>query len=189
VAYALANRWHVHGHASCCGRRRAGRPPAPARSRRRVRRPGWRRHRARPSMRSPDEPVPRAPCELAAASDQLGDWAGPVGPTRDHPTRPEVKLERPQAARTLESSLWPTPAAEYERADAGRLRAGWYSRRARASAERGRAQGPGRAEADLGPGPSSSCYSPRNSWRPSRPPSSDFSATLGFPGWVPVGVP
>jgi hypothetical protein len=29
---------------------------------------------------------------------------------------PVVKLERPQAARTLESSLWPTPAAEYERA-------------------------------------------------------------------------
>jgi hypothetical protein len=24
VAYALAIRWHVHGHASCCGRRRAG---------------------------------------------------------------------------------------------------------------------------------------------------------------------
>jgi hypothetical protein len=110
-----------------------------------------RRQRARPSMRSPDESVPRAPCELAVASEQLGDWAGPVGPTRDCPARPEVKLERPQAARTLESSLWPTPAAEYERADAGRLRAGWYSRRARASAERGRAQGPGRAEADLGP--------------------------------------
>ena len=30
-------------------------------------------------------------------------------------------------------------------------RAGWYSRRVRASAERGRVQGPGRAEADLGP--------------------------------------
>jgi hypothetical protein len=35
--------------------------------------------------------------------------------------------------------------------DPGRLRAGWYSRWARASAERGRVQGPGRAEADLGP--------------------------------------
>jgi hypothetical protein len=35
--------------------------------------------------------------------------------------------------------------------DAGRSRAGWYSRRVRASAERGRVQGPGRAEADLGP--------------------------------------
>jgi len=39
-----------------------------------------------------------------------------MGPTRDHPARPEVKLERPQAARTLLSFLWPTPAAEYERA-------------------------------------------------------------------------
>ena len=35
--------------------------------------------------------------------------------------------------------------------DAGACRAGWYSRRVRASAERGRVQGPGRAEADLGP--------------------------------------
>jgi hypothetical protein len=35
--------------------------------------------------------------------------------------------------------------------DAGVCRAGWYSRRVRASAERGRVQGPGRAEADLGP--------------------------------------
>ena len=35
--------------------------------------------------------------------------------------------------------------------DAGVCRAGWYSRRARASAERGRVQGPGHAEADLGP--------------------------------------
>jgi hypothetical protein len=34
--------------------------------------------------------------------------------------------------------------------DAGRFRAGWYFRRVRASAERGRVQGPGRAEADLG---------------------------------------
>ena len=35
--------------------------------------------------------------------------------------------------------------------DAGGCRDGWYSRRVRASAERGRVQGPGRAEADLGP--------------------------------------
>ena len=35
--------------------------------------------------------------------------------------------------------------------DAGVCRAGWYSRRVRASAERGRVQGPGRAEADPGP--------------------------------------
>jgi hypothetical protein len=33
----------------------------------------------------------------------------------------------------------------------GGCRAGWYSRRVRASAERGRVQGPGRAETDLGP--------------------------------------
>src|SRR5215204_2881365 len=37
--------------------------------------------------------------------------------------------------------------------DAGVCRAGWYSRRVRASAERGRVQGPGRAEADFGPRP------------------------------------
>jgi hypothetical protein len=36
-------------------------------------------------------------------------------------------------------------------AAAGVCRAGWYSRRVRASAERGRVQGPGRAEADLDP--------------------------------------
>ena len=34
--------------------------------------------------------------------------------------------------------------------DAGAGRVGWYSRRARASAERDQVQGPGRAEADLG---------------------------------------
>jgi hypothetical protein len=34
---------------------------------------------------------------------------------------------------------------------AGGCRAGWYSLRVRASAERGRVQGPGRAEADFGP--------------------------------------
>jgi hypothetical protein len=70
---------------------------------------------------------------------------------RDHPARPGVKVERPQAASSpLDRPSWSavggrgrttlTPAA---------CRAGWYSRRARASAERGRVQGPGRAEADL----------------------------------------
>jgi hypothetical protein len=135
-------------------RRRAGRPPAPARSRRRVRRPGWRRQRARPPIRSPDEPVPRAPCELAAASEQLGDWAGPVGPTRDHPARPRVKLGPRRPPATLGSSqLAGAGGRGGTSLPPGVCRAGWYSRRVRASAERGRDPAPGRAEADFGPRP------------------------------------
>jgi hypothetical protein len=70
----------------------------------------------------------------------------------DHPARPGVKVERPQAA----SSSRTVPAGRRRRPrtnelDAGVCRAGWSSRRVRASAERGRVRGPGRAEADLGP--------------------------------------
>jgi hypothetical protein len=80
------------------------------------------------AIRSPDEPVPRAPCELAAASEQLGDWAGPVGPTRDHPARPGVKLEPPQPP----VGRLTVPGRRHRRPrtndlDAGVCRAGWYS--------------------------------------------------------------
>jgi hypothetical protein len=62
---------------------------------------------------------------------------------RDHPTRPGVKLE------PRRSLAWPSGRPSGRRwrprrneLDAGVCRAGWYSRRARASAERGRVQGP-----------------------------------------------
>src|SRR4029450_6307798 len=45
--------------------------------------------------------------------------------------------------------------------DAGVCRAGWYSRRVRASAERGRGQGPGRAGGDPGPWAGSDLLLPR----------------------------
>jgi hypothetical protein len=56
--------------------------------------------------------------------------------------------------------------------DAGVCRAGWYSRRVRVSAERGRVQGLGRAEADLGPGAVSDVVLP----------GAIPSAALGRPG-------
>jgi hypothetical protein len=106
------------------------------------------------AIRSPDEPVPRAPCELAAASEQLGDWAGPVGPTRDHPARPRVKLGPRRPPATLGSSqLAGAGGRGGTSLPPGVCRAGWYSRRVRASAERGRDPAPGRAEADFGPRP------------------------------------
>ena len=62
---------------------------------------------------------------------------------RDHPARPGVKLE------PRRSLAWPraVPAADAGGRGGTSLtpavcRAGWYSRRARASAERGRVQGP-----------------------------------------------
>jgi len=93
-----------------------------------------------------------------AAAPSLGGCRCAEGGTpdpchRDHPARPGVKLERPQAARRPRS----VPAA---RGPGGRGRTsltpasvgpGDIPRRARTSAERGRVQGPGRAEADLGP--------------------------------------
>jgi hypothetical protein len=69
---------------------------------------------------------------------------------RDHPARPGVKVERPQAAS---SPTWPFQVA----GAGGRGRTtltpalvgpGGISRRVRASAERGRVQGPDRADAD-----------------------------------------
>jgi hypothetical protein len=72
--------------------------------------------------------------------------SGPSGPTRGQAGAPagrQTPQERPSWART-----WRPRTNEL---DAGACRAGWYSRRVRASAERGRVQGPGRAEADLGP--------------------------------------
>ena len=70
---------------------------------------------------------------------------GPSGPIRGQGGAPAA------AGRPLGRPSWPASAARRYDLDAGRLRAGWYSRRVRASAERGRVQGPGRAEADLGP--------------------------------------
>jgi hypothetical protein len=70
---------------------------------------------------------------------------GPSGPTRGQAGGPagrqpclDCPAGRRQRPRTNEL-------------DAGRFRAGWYFRRVRVSAERGRVQGPGRAEADFGP--------------------------------------
>jgi hypothetical protein len=83
-----------------------------------------------------------------------GAEGGTPGPChRDHPARPGVKVERSQAAssppsRPSRPATWRSRTNDL---DAGVCRAGWYPRRVRASAERGRVQGPGRAEADLGP--------------------------------------
>jgi hypothetical protein len=71
--------------------------------------------------------------------------SGPSGPTRGQGGAPAAAgrpsgRPRPSAAAARRYDL-----------DAGVCRAGWYSRRVRASAERGRVQGPGRAEADPGP--------------------------------------
>jgi len=63
--------------------------------------------------------------------------------------------------------------------DAGRFWAGWYSRRVRASAERGRVQDPGRAEADPGP---RTVPAARNSAGNSSSPS----GTLPEISWVPA---
>ena len=103
----------------------------------------------------------------------------PTRVTRDHPARPGVKVERPQAAGRPRA----VPAGRRRRPrtndlDAGRLRAGWYSRRVRASAERGRVQGPGRAEADLGPRAVPVARIPmRNSW----PPTAIRNCSAGLP--------
>jgi hypothetical protein len=107
---------------------------------------------------------------------------------RDHPARPGVKLERPQAARhpTGPSQLDGSWRPRTNELDAGDCRAGWYSRRVRASAQRGRVQGPGRAEADFGPRTVSVALFPEhNSWSSSGTRYSDFSVPGGFPGWVP----
>ena len=69
---------------------------------------------------------------------------------RDHPARPGVKLEPPQPPVGRLALRAAGVAARRNELDAGHFRAGWYSRRVRASAERGRVQGPGRAEADQG---------------------------------------
>ena len=82
---------------------------------------------------------------------------GPSGPTRGQGGAPAA------ASRPLGRPQPPTSAARRTDLDAGVCRAGWYSRRVRASAERGRVQGPGRAEADLGPKPSPSRHSESNS--------------------------
>jgi hypothetical protein len=128
VAYALANRWHVHGHASCCGRRRAGRPPAPARSRRRVRRPGWRRHRARPQYA---RPMSRCLGHLVSSLPPPSNSAiGPALWARRGTIRPGpgVKLEPPQPP----VGRLTVPGRRHRRPrtnelDAGACRAGWYS--------------------------------------------------------------
>jgi hypothetical protein len=73
---------------------------------------------------------------------------GPSGPTRGQAGAPAA-ARRPPDPRTPSVA-----AARRTDLDAGDGRAGWYPRRVRASAERGRVQGPGRAEADSAPGPS-----------------------------------
>ena len=68
--------------------------------------------------------------------------SGPSGPTRGQAGAPAAAVGR------LPSRLAGVAARRYD-LDAGVCRAGGISRRVRASAERGRVQGPGRAEADL----------------------------------------
>jgi hypothetical protein len=72
---------------------------------------------------------------------------------RDHPARPGVKLERPQAAHHALGPSQPAGAGGRGRTSLtpAAVGPGGISRRVRVSAERGRVQGPGRAEADLGP--------------------------------------
>jgi hypothetical protein len=74
--------------------------------------------------------------------------------------------------------------------DAGGCRAGWYSRRAGASAERGRVQGPGRAEADLGPRTVTvEHYSLTYSWAPWEHQCRNCLVRLLAPGSVPQSLP
>ena len=85
-------------------------------------------------------------------------WHAPTGDrrTKDQRTTAERAYNRCQAGlraaagRPLGRLRPSASAARRYDLDAGVCRAGWYSRRARASAERGWVQGPGRAEADLG---------------------------------------
>jgi hypothetical protein len=110
---------------------------------------------------------------------------GPSGPTG-------VKLERPQAAST--------PLGRPELAGAGgrgrtsltpgALGPDGISRRVRASAERGRVQGPGRAEADLGPRTvtaTGNCYG--NSGYSLGIGLSNFFTTTRLHGWVHRSLP
>jgi hypothetical protein len=119
-----------------------------------------------PTKNAPAGPATHPPARAALAPSP-GGGRGAAGGTadpchRDHPARPGVKLERPQAASSPSGHpSWPaTWRPRTNELDAGACRAGWYSRRVRASAERGRVQGPGRAEADLGPW-AVTPYSPR----------------------------
>jgi hypothetical protein len=110
---------------------------------------------------------------------------------RDHPARPGVKLERPQAASSppgpsqLAGDRRPSPHALHP----GRLRAGWYSRRVRASAERGRVQGPGRAEADLGPRTVPVVLLPRQFLAAILTAAQRFLRPLGSPRMGPLMTP
>jgi hypothetical protein len=111
--------------------------------------------------------------------------SGPSGPTRGQAGAPAGRRD---ALRAIPADRRRRPRTN--ELDAGRPRAGWYSRRARASAERGRVQGPGRAEADFGPRTLSDTLfastiqsrSPDRSIAISRPPRRP-------PGWVPIGSP
>jgi hypothetical protein len=95
VAYALANRWHVYGHASCCvGVGQAGHQPrldpAAASDDQGGGASGHGRQCARPMSRCLGHLV----SSLSPPSNSA-IWAGPVGPTRDCPARSGVKLETP----------------------------------------------------------------------------------------------
>ena len=74
-------------------------------------------------------------------------------------------------------------------AGSGVRRAGWQSRRARASAERGRVQGPGRAEADFGPRTSRPRYCILQFQAALQDALLRFLSPLDSPGSVPVRVP
>jgi hypothetical protein len=95
----------------------------------------------------------------------LGHLVSSLSPPSNSAIGPALWARRGTIRPDPGSSWSPPQAASHPRAvpagrrrrprrnelDAGVCRAGWYSRQVRASAERGRVQGPGRAEADFGP--------------------------------------
>ena len=156
MAYALAIRWHVHGHASCCARRRAGHQRRPERAAASNDQGGGAighgRQCARPMSRCLGHLVSSLPPPSnSAIGPALWPDAGPSGPTpgsRWSPRSRRSRLGRPRRRRRRRGGMRCTPAS---------VGPGGSSRRVGASAERGRVQGPGRAEADLGPSSARLC--------------------------------
>jgi hypothetical protein len=98
-----------------------------------------------PAAGQPVRKCPRPAGAAARRAERPTRVTGTIRPDRGQGGAPAAASRPPGRPRPSASA-----ARRYD-LDAGVCRAGWYSRRVRASAERGRVQGPGRAEADLGP--------------------------------------
>jgi hypothetical protein len=116
---------------------------------------------------------------------RVGRNARPVSPGPSGPTRGQAGAPagRQPPAGTVPAGRCRRPRTN--ELDPGRPRAGWYSRRVRASAERGRVQGPGRAEADLGPRTLSDTLFPSTIQSRSPGRSIAISRPLGVPRMGP----